>query len=125
MCSWGSNFQLAVLLRRNGCAGPLFSLWSPLLFLFPFTAPLVRPLAAALLDAGFRRILAARRTIKDVAFRLIAAHRALLAQVRVGAQVRRMCAPCVTPSKASASRPPPQQRCCGGCLCWSVSYTVL
>jgi len=51
------------------------------MFLFPFTAPLVRPLAAALPDAGFRRILAARRTIKDVAFRLIAAHRAFLAQV--------------------------------------------
>jgi len=68
----------------HGCrrgAGLTFSWWSPLLFLFPFTAPLVRPLAAALPDAGFRRILAARRTIKDVAFRLIAAHRAFLAQV--------------------------------------------
>jgi len=53
----------------------------PLPVLVPFTAPLVRPLAAALPDAGFRKILRARRTIKDVAFSLIAAHRRFLAQV--------------------------------------------
>ncbi len=63
-----------------------FSWWSPLLFLFPFTAPVVRPLAAKLPDAGFRRILAARKTIRDVALRLIGTHRRFLAQV--------LCKPC-------------------------------
>ena len=58
-----------------------FSWWSPLLFLFPFTAPIVRPLAAKLPDVGFRRILGARKTIRDVALRLIAKHRRFLEQV--------------------------------------------
>ena len=80
-CSRHEHIHHAEAHRRRLGAGLTFSWWSPLLFLFPFTAPLVRPLAAALPDAGFRRILAARRTIKDVAFRLIAAHRAFLAQV--------------------------------------------
>lgn len=52
-----------------------------LLFLFPFAAPLLRLLAAALPDAGFRRVLAARLTVQDVALRLIADHRRVLAQV--------------------------------------------
>ena len=51
------------------------------MFLFPFTAPIVRPLAAKLPDAGFRRILGARKTIRDVALRLIAKHRRFLEQV--------------------------------------------
>jgi len=70
-----ANVEHRYYAGAHGCrrgAGLTFSWWSPLLFLFPF---------AALPDAGFRRILAARRTIKDVAFRLIAAHRAFLAQV--------------------------------------------
>ena len=58
-----------------------FSWWSPFLFLFPFTAPVVRPLAAKLPDGGFRRILGARKTIRDVALRLIARHRRFLEQV--------------------------------------------
>ena len=92
--------------------------------LAPFTAPLVRPLAAALPDAGFRRILAARRTIKDAAFRLIAAHRVALAQVRVRAQVGRLRAPRVTPSMASASQPPPPQQHLWRLPCKSVSQKV-
>ena len=55
--------------------------WFILLFLFPFAAPLLRRLAAALPDAGFRRVLAARLTVQDVALRLIADHRCVLAQV--------------------------------------------
>ena len=65
----------------HACAALTFSWWSPFLFLFPFTAPVVRPLAAKLPDAGFRRILGARKTIRDVALRLIANHRRFLAQV--------------------------------------------
>ena len=52
-----------------------------LLFLFQFAAPLLRVLAATLPDAGFRRLLAARLTVQDVALRLIADHRRVLGQV--------------------------------------------
>ena len=71
------HYKVASFMR----AALTFSWWSPFLFLFPFTAPVVRPLAAKLPDAGFRRILGARKTIRDVALRLIAKHRRFLEQV--------------------------------------------
>ena len=55
--------------------------WIVLLFLFPFAAPLLRVMAATLPDAGFRKVLGARLTVQDVALRLIADHRRVLAQV--------------------------------------------
>ena len=63
------------------CAALTISPWIVLLFLFQFAAPLLRPLAATLPDAGFRKVLAARLTVQDVALRLIADHRRVLAQV--------------------------------------------
>jgi hypothetical protein len=49
------------------------------MFLFPFTAPLVRRLAAAFPDAGVQRLKAARHTIVDTVAALIQQHRQTLA----------------------------------------------
>ena len=51
----------------------------PLLFCFPFLAPLLRPLAALLPDLRLRRLRSARQVIMDTAVRLIKRQRLYMA----------------------------------------------
>ena len=53
------------------CAAFTFSAWAPVMFLFPFLAPLVRVLAYLLPDRGVLRIRAARATIVGIVASLI------------------------------------------------------
>ncbi|CAL5225498.1 g8326 [Coccomyxa viridis] len=55
-----------------------FSAWAPVMFLFPFLAPMVRLLAFALPDRGLLKMKAARRTIVDTVSTLIQEHRVKL-----------------------------------------------
>ena len=57
------------------CAVFTFSAWAPVMFLFPFLAPLVRLLAFALPDKGLLRMKAARGTIVNAVGTLIQEHR--------------------------------------------------
>ena len=56
-----------------------FSAYTPIMFLFPFTAPLARRLAAYYPDAGIQRFRDARHTIVDTVSDLIQQHRRALA----------------------------------------------
>lgn len=60
------------------CAAFSFSAWAPVMFLFPFLAPMVRLLAFVLPDKGLLRMKAARRTIVDAVSALIQEHRVKL-----------------------------------------------
>ena len=51
-----------------------FSAWAPMMFLFPFLAPMVRLLAFVLPDKGLLKMKAARRTIVDAVSTLIQEH---------------------------------------------------
>ena len=53
------------------CAAFSFSAWAPVMFLFPFLAPLVRVLAYLLPDKGVLRLKAARATIVSIVASLI------------------------------------------------------
>ena len=74
-----------------------FSTWAPVMFLFPFLAPMVRLLAFVLPDKGLLKMKAARRTIVDAVSTLIQEHRFKLEVVfcplSLGRQVLRIFFP--------------------------------
>ena len=57
-----------------------FSAYTPIMFLFPFTAPLVRVLARAYPDKSLRRMKASREVIVGSVADLIRQHRTVLAE---------------------------------------------
>ena len=62
------------------CAAMNFSAYTPIMFLFPFTAPLVRVLASFLPDKSLRRMKASREVIVGSVADLIRQHRTVLAE---------------------------------------------
>ena len=62
-----------------------FSAYTPVMFLFPFTAPLVRVLASAFPDASLRRMKRSREVIVGSVADLIRQHRKVLAEEVTGA----------------------------------------
>ena len=56
------------------------SMYMPLLFFFPFMAPVLRVLASLAPDRGLRRLKAARAVILQTGLSLLRAHRAFLAE---------------------------------------------
>ena len=67
------------------CAAFSFSVYTPLLILFPFAAPLWKQLAHWFPDAGFQRVKDGRQVVVDIVTHLMAQRREELALDQVGA----------------------------------------
>ena len=66
------------------CAAFSFSVYTPLLILFPFAAPLWKQLAHWFPDAGFQRVKDGRQVVVDIVTHRMAQRREELALDQVG-----------------------------------------
>lgn len=66
-----------------------FSAYTPIMFLFPFTAPLVRVLARELPDGSLRKMMASRKVVVDSVADLIRQHRKVMAEEVMPQQTHR------------------------------------